>query len=152
MNKIGLFWVTSGGVGFAPRGAGTWGSLVGLGLAILAGDTRTVLFLALVTTVAGLLLAGQAVRHFGVKDPQKFVLDETAGQLAALVFLPLTAPVLIVGFAFFRVLDIFKPLYIGRLDRLNHPSGIVLDDIAAGVTANLALQVLVRAFPSFFIG
>lgn len=152
MRRIGVLWATSGGVGFAPFAPGTWGSLVGLGLAALAGDARTVLFLAGVTSVIGLMLAGQAREHFGTKDPQAFVLDETAGQLVALVFLPLTPAVFLTAFVLFRLLDITKPLGIRRLDRLEHPFGIMLDDLAAGLAANLLLQVLVRSFPLVFIG
>jgi phosphatidylglycerophosphatase A len=152
LRKIALLWVTSGGAGYLPYAPGTWGSLVGILLAILARDPRTVLYLALVTSVIGLILCGQAREHFGVKDPQAFVLDETAGQLAALCFLPLSAAVMASAFVLFRLLDILKPLGIRRLDRMNHPSGIMLDDLAAGLAVNAALQVLVRIFPSVFIG
>lgn len=134
---------------FAP---GTWGSLVGVALAVLARDPRTVLYLALVTSVIGVLLAGQAREHFGVKDPKAFVLDETAGQLTALCFLPLTPTVLAAAFVLFRALDIWKPLGIRKLDRMGHPSGIMLDDLAAGLVVNAVLQVLARTFPVFFIG
>lgn len=122
-----------------------------MGLAWLAGDFESVFLLCCITSFAGLVLARPAREHFGVKDPQKFVIDETAGQLLALVALPLTWPVLVAAFALFRLFDIFKPLGIRRIDRWDHPSGIVLDDLAAGLAANLILQALVRSLPGIFI-
>ncbi len=103
-------------------------------------------------TVIGLALARPAQAHFGVKDPQAFVLDETAGQLVAFIFLPPSAAVLGIGFVLFRFFDILKPLGIRKIDRMGHPSTIVLDDLAAGLAANLIIQVLVRLFPSALIG
>lgn len=152
MKKIELILVTAGGAGFIPFAPGTWGSLVGVGLALLAGDAQTILLLCILTSFAGIVLARRAQEHFGVKDPQKFVIDETAGQLTALVFLPMTWPVVTAGFILFRALDILKPAGIRRIDRWDHPSGMVLDDLAAGLLANLALQVLVRWMPAVWIG
>jgi phosphatidylglycerophosphatase A len=152
VKKFDVFLVTSGGVGLLPAAPGTWGSLVGLGLAALAGDWQSVILLAGLATVLGLALARPAQEHFGVKDPQAFVLDETAGQLVALCFLPLTAATFAAGFVLFRFFDILKPIGIRKIDRMGHPSTIVLDDLAAGLAANLILQALVRFFPSVFIG
>lgn len=143
--------MTSGGVGLIPFAPGTWGSLVGVGLALLAGDAQTVFLLLVMASFAGFVLIRPAQAHFGVKDPQSFVIDETAGQLLTLVFLPLTWPIVVAGFVLFRLLDIFKPLGIRRIDQWSHPAGVVLDDLAAGVLANLALQILVRWSPAFWI-
>ncbi len=152
MKKFHVLIVTSGGAGLIPFAPGTWGSLVGVVLAWLAGDMQSVFLLFVIATFAGIALAPDARKHFGVKDPQKFVIDETAGQLLALVALPLSWPVMTAGFLLFRCFDILKPIGIRRIDRWEHPSGMVLDDLAAGLAANLILQALVRLFPGFWIG
>lgn len=152
MKKFHVLIVTSGGAGLIPFAPGTWGSLVGIGLAALAGDAQSVFLLFVIAAFAGFGLAVPAREHFGVKDPQKFVIDETAGQLLALVALPLSWPVLAAAFVLFRLFDILKPIGIRRIDRWEHPAGIVLDDLAAGLAANLILQGLIRLYPGFFIG
>ena len=152
MKKFDVFLVTSGGAGLIPFAPGTCGSLIGLAFGILAGDWQTVILLCGLTAAVGLVLARPAQEHFGVKDPQAFVIDETAGQLLALAALPLTLPVFIAAFVLFRLFDIFKPFGIRRIDRWDHPSSIVLDDLAAGLAANLILQVLVRLTPGFWVG
>lgn len=149
MKKLEVFLATSGGVGLIPFAPGTWGSLIGVGLAALAGDWQTMIVLCVLISVAGFALAQPAQEHFGVRDPQAFVIDETAGQLLALTALPMTWPVFIAGFGLFRLLDIFKPLGIRRIDQWDHPAGMMLDDLAAGLGANLLLQVLVRTVPFF---
>lgn len=133
---------------FAP---GTFGTLAGVGLAVLAlwapNPDVALLVYAAVVTLVGVPLARAAEREAGREDPGWFVLDEVAGFLLAVVFTPLAARtpfVLLVSFVAFRVFDIFKPWPVGRLERLRGGWGVMADDLAAGVYANLAVQVVVR--------
>jgi phosphatidylglycerophosphatase A len=48
------------------------------------------------------------------------------------------------AFALFRILDIFKPWPIRRLEALPEGTGIMLDDVAAGLLALLCGLVLSR--------
>ena len=63
------------------------------------------------------------------------VIDEVAGQLVALVAVPLAWKSFLAGFILFRVFDIVKPPPARQLEALPEGSGIVLDDIAAGLYA-----------------
>jgi phosphatidylglycerophosphatase A len=70
------------------------------------------------------------------------VIDEVAGQLATFLFLPFNTINLVLGTLVFRILDIWKPFPIRRLERLGNGVGIMADDLLAGVYANLLLQLM----------
>ena len=79
---------------------------------------------------------------FGFVLP-KVVIDEVAGFFVTLTWLPVTWQTFLAGFILFRLLDIWKPLFIGVMDRkIKGGAGTVLDDIAAGIVANLILQAV----------
>jgi len=88
--------------------------------------------------------------EFG-KDGKQIVIDEVVGYLLAVMFLPKTIMVAIYAFILFRVLDIGKPLFINKLQKLPHGWGIMLDDVAAGIFANIILLGLYKLRPAFFI-
>ena len=76
---------------------------------------------------------------FGKEDSGKIVIDEVAGQLITFMFVPLTFRTLIVGFLLFRFFDIVKPYPVYRMEELDDGVGVTMDDVAAGVMANLSL-------------
>jgi len=77
-----------------------------------------------------------------MKDPQFVVIDEVAGQWVTLLFSPVTWKTVLAGFILFRAFDIVKPPPVRQLERLPEGTGIVVDDVAAGIYALLALQLL----------
>jgi phosphatidylglycerophosphatase A len=77
------------------------------------------------------------------------VVDEIAGQILALAFLPLTPRVLVLGFVLFRILDIGKPFPARRLESLPGGSGIMADDLMVGLYANVLLQGAAYFLPGF---
>jgi len=78
-----------------------------------------------------------------VKDPSSVVVDEVAGMLVALVAQPRSLRWVLVLFVLFRVMDVWKPFPIRRLEALPGGLGIVVDDLLAGVYAS-ALGRLAR--------
>jgi len=78
------------------------------------------------------------------KDPQFVVIDETAGQLITLIGAPLTWKSLLAGFILFRAFDIVKPPPIRLLERFPEGTGIVVDDVGAGLYALIVLQLLLH--------
>lgn len=138
------------GLGRAPIAPGTVGSVGGVALAwglhALAGPWGVVAGAALVTAV-GVAAAGRAERILGVTDPGRVVIDEVAGQMVALFFLSPTPVALAAGFLLFRVFDILKPWPASRLEGLPGGSGIMADDLAAGLYANLILQAAFGLWP-----
>lgn len=83
-------------------------------------------------------------RACGRKDPNHIVIDEVAGQLVTLIACPLLWQALLAGFILFRVFDVLKPPPVRSLERLPEGTGIVVDDLGAGVYALIALQLLLH--------
>ena len=140
-----MILATGFGTGYGPIAPGTWGSLPGLafawGLDRLAG--RWAVFGgALFFAVSGVWSAGRAEALLGEKDPGRVVVDEIAGQMVALLFLPTTAQMIVIAFLVFRALDVFKPWPARRLEDLPGGSGIMADDLMVGLYANLILHGL----------
>lgn len=88
-------------------------------------------------------IAGEAERIFGKKDCRVIVIDEVVGVFFTMFLFPPTLFYLIAGFLLFRVFDILKPFPAGWIDRkISGGPGVVLDDIVAGIYANLSLHML----------
>ncbi len=90
----------------------------------------------------GIFAAAEVSRQCGVEDPGIVVIDEVAGQLVTFLFLPVGTFNLIAGTVLFRGFDIWKPLFIRKLEPLPNGVGIMADDLLAGVYANVVLQIL----------
>jgi phosphatidylglycerophosphatase A len=99
---------------------------------------------AAVVTLVGIPAATRIVRATGIKDPQFVVIDEVAGQLVALIAVPLAWKTFLAGLILFRVFDILKPFPIRRLERLPEGTGIVVDDLGAGLYALAILHLLLH--------
>ena len=120
------------------------GTLVGLpiiyALAQLSSPWPAILCAAL--TAGAVWVAGKAERQLGVKDPGCIVIDEIAGVTVALLGIPLTFGTGAAGFFLFRLFDIWKPPPVRTLERrLSGGWGIVMDDVAAGMLANVVLRI-----------
>lgn len=140
------------GIGRLHPGPGTWGSaatvLVWAGLShelSLSLRTPAVVALVILVVVIGIPAATQVCRASGAKDPQFVVIDEVAGQLIALIAVPLAWKTFLAGFILFRVFDIVKPPPVRQLEHLPEGFGIVLDDVAAGFYALAVMQLLLHA-------
>lgn len=144
---------TTGSAGAVTIALGVWAAVSAAGLGNLGLNPAWVVLISLAT--AGCVRWGDwAIGYFADKakkagDPGQVVLDEFAGQWIALIALPMpslerTLVVLGVQFFLFRVFDVLKPPPGRRLEKLHGGWGIVLDDLAAGVYANLVGQVIFR--------
>jgi phosphatidylglycerophosphatase A len=139
------------GVGRIKPGPGTWGSLATVILWRLASiriptgsRAWATIIAAAVVTFIGIPAATLVSRAYGAKDPQFVVIDEVAGQLVALVAVPLAWKTFLAGFILFRIFDIWKPFPIRRLERLPEGTGIVVDDLGAGVYAFAIMHLLLH--------
>ncbi|MGA2585248.1 MAG: phosphatidylglycerophosphatase A [Tepidisphaeraceae bacterium] len=155
MNQAKKWLVTMGGVGYLPA-SGTFASLLtclilwpiflAIGPSIIWRSAIAAGGLLLVS-ILNVLLGKWAVGFFGEEDPGKFVLDEAAGICLTVIGLPTNHPVwmiLLAAFLAFRVFDITKPPPARQLESLPHGWGILLDDLAAAVYANLVCQIVLR--------
>lgn len=139
-----------GYVGFCPFAPGTAGSAAAI-LLILpvrwTGSIALELAVVALVSVVGVWAATQTEAAMGVDDPGVVVIDEVAGMLVSVLFLPTSWGVIAAAFVGFRIFDIVKPWPCGRLERLHGGLGIMADDLAAGVYANLVIRVLIWARP-----
>ncbi len=96
---------------------------------------------ALIVTFLGVYTAGEAEKIFGRKDSPRIVIDEIAGFLWTLFLVGPTVYTVIAGFFLFRISDILKPFPARWCqDHLPGGWGVVMDDVAAGIWANLVIQ------------
>ena len=142
-------WLSTGlGVGYVPRIPGTVGTLWGVALYWLLQDWSP-LASGLLILAFGLVSVGVialAEKQFPKHDSPKIVLDEVVGYLFSVWAIPFTWPHAALGFLLFRFYDILKPFPIRWVDR-RCPGGwgVVLDDVLAGVFANLTLRAVLWA-------
>ena len=139
------------GIGRLHPGPGTWGSAATVLLwAALAYELPSALrtpvacALALLVTLIGIPAATRVARASASKDPQFVVIDEGAGQLISLIAVPLAWKTFLAGFILFRAFDIIKPPPVRQLEKLPEGTGIVLDDVAAGIFALVLMHLLLR--------
>jgi len=137
------------GIGRLRPGPGTWGSLASALIWFAAGralpppfQTPVLAALIGIAIAVGIPAAARVAQASGSKDPQFVVIDEVLGQWLTFLFVPLTWKTLLAGFILFRGFDIVKPPPIRQLEKLPGGTGIVLDDVAAGVFALAVMQLL----------
>jgi len=140
------------GAGLAPRGPGTWGSLIALPLAALLLPWPLIfLLVTLLITLVGIPICGQAAKKLGVHDHGGIVWDEIAGQMIACIPLFILPPSLNLisglgmAFVLFRLFDIAKPWPIRFVDKhVEGGFGIMLDDVLAGFAAAGLMVIFLR--------
>ncbi len=141
------------GIGFLRPGPGTYASAVTVVLWWAAGHwiqpawmLPAAIMASVVITIIGIPPSTTVARESGVKDPGFVVIDEVAGQMIALIGVPLNWKYLLAGFILFRAFDIVKPFPLRRLEKLPEGTGIMMDDVGAGLYALVLLQIWLHVF------
>ena len=145
------------GLGYIPFAPGTFGALGGLLISYALTLYRTAeastvplsaaevsaaeVVLIVVAYLSGVWACRTLSDEWG-QDPSKVVIDEALGFWVSIIALPHTPFYLISGFLLFRLFDITKPFGIRRIDNWHTPQSVMLDDVAAGVAANVVLQLV----------
>ncbi len=142
MKKLVSFFGTLFYIGYIPVMPGTFGTLFAFVFCwfVLKNDYLTV-SLFLIFSLLSIFICNLSEKEFGKKDDSRIVLDEFVGSFFSLIFLPKNLLIYILAFVLFRVFDITKPLFIKKSQNLRGGVGIVVDDVLAGVAANVILQV-----------
>ncbi|MDP6634905.1 MAG: phosphatidylglycerophosphatase A [Phycisphaerae bacterium] len=156
MNRFRKFLTTGLGLGYAPFAPGTFGSAGAVGVFALtvwiAPKPICVIgvmaLVAIFFSVVCVRLGPFTEKAFGKKDPSQCTADEWAGQAVAMLGLPIVGCGAWItcwaGFAAFRLFDITKPPPVRQLEKLPQGWGVLVDDLAAGVYANIVAQVILR--------
>jgi phosphatidylglycerophosphatase A len=137
------------GVGFTPKAPGTAASaatvlLWGVAAHYLAPAAQfpVALAVACLAIIAGIPCASIVCRETGRDDPQIVVVDEVAGQMITLLLAPTGWKALVAGFILFRIFDTLKPFPLRRLEKLPEGSGVMMDDVGAGIYGFVVMQLL----------
>lgn len=132
------------GIGYV-KGGGTLAAIVTCPLIWLIWQWHVyaALFVATVlVTLIGIYVGNKVEPEWG-KDSYRVVIDEVSGMMVSMLFLPESMYLLLAGLILFRFFDILKPLYIRRMEALPGGTGVMMDDVLAGVYANIVLQIAV---------
>jgi len=142
VQTIYKYIATLGFIGYLPYAPGTFGSAAGFFLALLFRPEDVHLLIILPPLfILGILASHHAERILG-KDSGHIVIDELCGYMISMSFIPKTFGYLLAAFILFRVFDILKPPPIRKIDQtVQGGAGIMLDDVLAGIYANVCLQV-----------
>jgi len=145
VDKAALFLATGCYVGKIPFAPGTFGSAVGLPIAYLVSLTPLPFSLLFIIAFIGfaVLISNRAEIVMAKKDPGDIVIDEIVGIVITFINFAVNVWILIAGFILFRIIDIMKPYPIRWIDRqVPGGCGVVLDDVIAGIYANLILRLI----------
>jgi phosphatidylglycerophosphatase A len=141
---------TTFGLGYIPIGPGTFGAAGGLLILSLlhlgqptVWPSDHIVFWAATTLLffVGVWAAKTLEPEWG-EDPSKIVIDEWLGLWVALAGMPFEWPYIIAGFVLFRLFDIWKPAGVRRMEQYGNGFGVMLDDLLAGIYANLILRLI----------
>jgi phosphatidylglycerophosphatase A len=142
-----LFLAFGFGSGLAKKAPGTCGTLAAIPLYLLIAQTGNLSYslITIAVTIVGIWICGLAADKLGEHDFGGIVWDEIAGYLITLWFIPFSWLNVVLGFILFRFFDILKPWPIKVADRrVRGGFGIMLDDVLAGVLANVVLVLILR--------
>ncbi len=139
MNKLKYLIATFFGIGNIPIAPGTAASFVTAGVLFLVfpylNSFIPIIISLIIIFFIGIPAATYSEIHFNKKDPRNCVIDEVVGQLIALLFVPHNYIFYIISFFAFRFFDIIKPYPIRKLEKIGKGTGIMLDDVLAGIYA-----------------
>ena len=143
MAKIVTSIATLSFVGYLPA-PGTMGALAALPVAYLVSllSLQYQVLCLIAFHGIGFFFIGRALPYFSRQDPQQIILDEFVGTLVTFVGISYSPVTFFIGFALFRLFDIFKPLGITYVEKLPRAYGVLLDDTVAGLFANCVLRFL----------
>ncbi len=146
MKKLYILLGTVAGVGYIPFLPGTLGTMVGAAIYVIFSrffpQTTSYIVMLAVFLVGGIWVSTRCNQYLEGDDSSSIVIDELVGFLITMFLVPFSLRFLLLGFVLFRVIDITKPFKIGKIEKFSGGWGIMGDDIAAGVLANLIIQAL----------
>jgi phosphatidylglycerophosphatase A len=143
-------------LGYFPVASGTVGSAVAVGAIVflqwkwphlLSSGVDHYYWVAMsAITLFAIIVSAGAREMFGADDPKQVIIDEFAGQVITFFMIPLTWRTLLLGFLLFRFFDIVKPFPVHKMEELEGGVGITMDDVVAGVYANITLMAILWGY------
>ena len=138
------------GIGYVGKGGGTIAALFYCMIWLLLPAAFSYSVWQIVITffiIATGIVTGNKVDKVWGKDSSKVVIDEVAGMAIGLLFVPHKIIYVVIALVLFRFFDIVKPLYIKKMEALKGGLGVMMDDVLAGIYANIVLQIFIALTP-----
>ena len=126
-------------------GAGFLGTLWGIPLVLLFPQDPMLYLIGMLLFWVLAVWVCKKVQFKGYTghDNPKIVIDEIAGYITAMAFLPHTWPYMLAAFVLFRTFDTLKTGPVKTFDKMENAFGIVFDDVTAGLLANIVIQICI---------
>jgi phosphatidylglycerophosphatase A len=136
--------------GFLKPFPGTWGTIPAWLIAyfLIGGNYPVLCVVTMATFLVSIWASGQGERYFG-HDARKIVIDEWVGMFIAVLFVPYTIYHYAAAFLAFRAFDVIKLWPAEQFESLPGGWGITMDDVAAGIQANVFVQIMIYAIQHF---
>lgn len=148
MRHFILLLATGLGVGNSPIAPGTLGTFITIPIYYFLSEIPSPIYE--ITLVGFFFLAvwvsEKTEAISGKKDDPRIVIDEIMGFFITMLWVTKTPLFILFGFLIFRFFDILKPFPIRRLEKVKGGYGVVLDDVMAGVYANIILHIISFCF------
>lgn len=145
------FFATGCYSGLFPLWPGTAGSIPPLLIAfyLIGNTTMPMIIASVVTLFVSVYFAGAAEEFMG-HDSRKIVIDEWAGMFISLIYVPLTLTGFLAAFFWFRFFDVVKLPPASQAEKLPGGWGVTMDDVVAGVQANILTHLTLYLIGRFF--
>lgn len=139
------FLALGAGSGLAPVAPGTAGTIAAIPLLwIMPDSVPAYLLVLLIMFVVGIWVCESCTQYLGVHDHSAIVWDEWVGYLITMIAVPRQWQYALLGFALFRLFDVWKPWPIRVLDQKVHGGlGIMIDDVLAACFAAVVVQLFI---------
>lgn len=144
MIKISKIIATACGIGFINKGGGTVASVVYCIAWFLLPEFSIVvqILLIMLLLIIGVWSATEVEKIWG-KDNYRIVIDEVAGMMIALLFVPGKIKYVLAALVLFRFFDILKPLGIKQMEKFPAGWGVMADDVLAGIYSLVVLHLAI---------
>ena len=152
---LARFWLSLFGIGYLKPGPGTLGSIAAtllwwIILSSLGMVTQLLIFFIFAS--ASTWICANFLRYSGLGDESWIVVDEFAAMLFILAFIPRHVLLVLLALSLFRLFDIWKPWFVGLVDRKIHGGvGVMLDDLIAAFFVLAIILPLIQVVPEDLI-
>lgn len=144
MARVSKAIATVCGIGYISKGAGSIASVAYCFVWISFPSSKLwwQLTALCIVLALGIWSAGKVEKEWG-HDSNRVVIDEIAGMMITLLLVPVNIGYGVAGLLLFRFFDIVKPLGIKKAERLHGGTGVMADDVLAGIYAWIVLQGII---------
>lgn len=141
MDFIKKMFISTFFIGFLPGAPATYSSFFALIFPFFIRNPYLYILFFILYFFLSVLIINELEKIWG-KDNRKITADEVLGVLTTFIFIPINLKRLFLGFFLFRFYDILKLPFLRKVEKISGALGVILDDILAGILANLSLRIL----------